>query len=70
MKLTIEQELKDLHIMPGEYITLWLRNNKDDVGIQVELRVLADGKPEIFIKDKHLDIVKGFSDWMPMETNY
>ena len=63
-RMMIQQEVRDINIYPGEFITVWLnRNEKAEVrnAIQVELRV-TDGKLEIFTNFKEVSVLD-FEYW-------
>ena len=65
---SIELSDTDLIVRPGEYLTVWLQETKDDskkfVRIQVELRVRPDGEPEVFVPSEFLArSVMSFDNW-------
>jgi len=65
MILNITHNLESLNLKPGEYLTIYMFASKDKV-VQVEIRVLSNGKPEIFLTKDNLDIVKDFDSWRAM----
>ena len=65
-RMMIQQEVSDINIYPGEFITVWLnRNEKAEVcnATQVELRV-TDGELQIFTNFKEVS-VQDFEHWYP-----
>lgn len=68
MILNITHNLESLNLKPGEYLTIYMFASKDKI-VQVEIRVLPNGKPEIFLTKDNLNIVKDFDNYEPMVTN-
>lgn len=69
MKINIEHKLDSLTLKAGDMFTIYLQNDKGQT-IQVELRVMPDGEPQVFLKDKYMNIIHEFENWMPMTTEY
>jgi hypothetical protein len=67
--LKIEHTLSSLSLNHGEEITLYLSNN-NGMPIQVEIRVMPNGEPQIFLKPQHMNVVRSFEVWEPMEILY
>ena len=67
--INCEREVKELHLIPGQVITLWLLDGKVGTNkrTQVEVRIDHDGNQEIFV-DK--DIVKPFKEWKSIFDDY
>ena len=68
MILNITHDLESLNLKRGEYLTIYMFASKDKI-VQVELRVLPNGKPEIFLTKDNLNIVKDFDNYEPMVTD-
>ena len=57
-KKHIDINVEEIRVEPGEYITVWLN------GIQVELRVLPNGRRQIYCNKLH---TVPFSKWISYE---
>ena len=66
MKITIEHEINGLNLKAGETLTVWL-NDGTNTPIQVELRVLPNGKPQIFLTRQNMHVINSFNEWTPMD---
>lgn len=70
-KITMDIEMQDgISLYPGEYLTLWLntlpKNAKERKAVQIELRVLSDGRPQVFFSDAvKRPFIASFKKWRP-----
>lgn len=68
-KIGCEKEINDLHLIPGQSITVWLLDGQigSNKRTQVEIRIKQDSTQEIFV-DK--PIVKPFKEWESIYDDY
>lgn len=60
VKINIDYDIESIKVKPGEYITVYMFNSKGNT-VQVELRVLPNGEPQIFLDN--MNIIKDFEAW-------
>ena len=67
-KPSVNIEVSEVRVRPGEVLTVWLQANGPDEEYrceQVELRVGLDHKPQVFIDQ---GLVCDFESWKPMAS--
>ena len=61
--------LESVTLERGETVTVWLNTEEKGkrLAVQLELRVTAEGVPEIFAADWAKMEVQSFKEWKPLE---